>query len=610
MEIEYGRALFVDVSRAKSWEEIIDESILRSFIGGSGMAAWLFTNMVPSGISPLDPENPLVFALGPLCGTTAPTSGRHEIASLSPLTGLFAESDVGGAWGSAFRATGYDFLVILGASKYPVSVIIKGEEVLIEDAQGIWGSDTFKTSDYYENKYKGSETACIGIAGERLVPIACISHDGRDARMAGRCGLGAVMGSKKIKAIVALPSSKNQRKVYDPVRLGESTRAMARKLPVSIEAMAKYGTSGSLGGFYEVGDVPIKNWTIGATSLDIPGLSGQRLADTGRLKKKFFCTMCPIGCGRVIELSDGMLGGGPEYETICLLGTNCMIDNMEIIIQANERANRLGIDSISAGSAIAFLMEAYEKKELRGVDLSGVVPEWGSGVALLELLDLIGESRGIGILLGEGVAQACKHFGNPEYAIHVKGLELPAHDPRAYNSMALSYATANRGACHLQGMTYNFERRIPFPERGFHEIQDRFGTDRKPELVVESQNYMGLIDSLKLCKFSLGGGTTATIALEWLNLATGWNMEQEEFFMAGERIFNLKRLYNTNRGVSRKDDTLPGRIKTDIKGGGAGANLPPDLETSLDQYYAIRGWTSDGIPKQDKLEELGLCENS
>jgi aldehyde:ferredoxin oxidoreductase len=495
-------------------------------------------------------------------------------------------------------------LVITGASAAPTALVLTGSGARLEDASAVWGQDTFATSEHYGNAYPGSETACIGVAGERLVRIASVAHDGRDARMAGRCGLGAVMGSKRLKAVVAAPGSKAPRRVYDVSALNASTREVARALPVNSEALGKFGTPGVLGPLYDVGDVPVKNWLLGAADIDVQSMTGQRMAETGRLKKKFFCTMCPIGCGRVVELSDGKLGGGPEYETLSLLGTNCMVDDLEAVILGNEKANRLGIDTISAGSAIAFLMEAYEKGQVDTNLLDGLVPAWGDGKAMVRLIELIGAREGIGAVLGDGVARASAVFGSPEYAIHVKGLELPAHDPRAHNSMALSYATANRGACHLQGMSYNYERKLTMPERGFDSPQDRFGTERKTELVIATQNYMGLMDSLKLCKFSIGGGSSATRALEWLNLATGWNMDIDEFFKAGERIFNAKRVYNTTRGVSRKDDSLPGRIRFQPKGGGAGENLPPGLEESLEEYYRLRGWSMDGIPTEAKVAEL------
>ncbi|MEW6549936.1 MAG: aldehyde ferredoxin oxidoreductase C-terminal domain-containing protein, partial [Spirochaetota bacterium] len=276
------------------------------------------------------------------------------------------------------------------------------------------------------------------------------------------------------------------------------------------------------------------------------------------------------------------------------------------ILAANEIANRLGIDTISAGGVIGFLMEAYEKGMTGGLDLSGVMPAWGNAEALVSLMELIGKREGIGALLGEGVARASAVFGHEDFAVHVKGLELPAHDPRAFNALGLSYATGNRGACHLQGLTYSFEKNLTLPEKGFDAVQDRFGLDRKAELTAVSQDYMSVLDSLKLCKFALYGGLTASRIVQWLNLATGWDMDTESLFLAGERIFNLKRLINCARGASRKDDTLPKRIRFEPKGGGAGLNLPPDLDTSLDAYYAFRGWTADGIPSPERLKKLGI----
>lgn len=608
MGIAYGKALIVDLSKRSFQTKTLSEPLLRAYIGGSGIAAWLFSTLVPPGIDPLEPANPLIFALGPLCGTPSPTSGRHEIAALSPLTGLFAESDVGGAWGNAFRNTGFDFLVVTGASDKPLALVITESGARFEDALPVWGSDTFATYDYYSQKYPGSETACIGVAGEQLVNIACIAHDGRDARMAGRCGLGAVMGSKHLKAVVAASSTRSLREISNIETLRQEAREVAKKLVIATEAMSKFGTSGSFGAFYEMGDVPIKNWSLGAADLDVAAFSGQKMVETGRLKKRFFCAMCPIGCGRIVQLSDGSLGGGPEYETLSLLGANCMVDDIETILMANEKANRYGIDTISAGGVIAFLMEAYEKGEINGQDLSGITPSWGSGKALLDLVDLIGTRKGIGALLGQGVARASQAFGNSNYAFHVKGLEFPGHDPRAFNSLGLSYATSNRGACHLQSMSYGYERRLTFPEAGFDTPQDRFSTERKPELVIAAQNFMSLLDSLKLCKFSVGGGNSASQALRWLNLVTGWDMGIDEFLKAGERIFNLKRLYNVSRGISKKDDCLPKRILTNPKGGGAGRNLPPDFEASLERYYELRGWTEDGIPTKAKVSELALLE--
>ena len=606
MALSFGRTLIVDLGTRKVRIEPLEASEIRSYIGGSGIGTRLLARHVPPAADPLGPDNAVVFTVGPFCGTPVPTSGRHQVLAKSPLTGVFGECDVGGAWGSAFRATGFDALVVRGISDRPVSLIVREDGASLEDAGDLWGRDTFETYETYTSRIPGSETACIGPAGERLVRIAAVLHDGRHARAAGRCGIGAVMGSKRLKAVVAAPAHKNPRPVHDSAALAEACTAFAREMPGKTERLVKYGTAGIVVSSQDLGDIPVRNWNEGSFGDRAAPLSGQHLAESGRLKKRFFCGRCPIGCGRTVELSDGTLGAGPEYETACMYGSNCLVGDPEAVIAANELSNRLGIDTISAGAAIGFLMESFEKGETAGIDLGSVVPAWGDGKALVELVRMIGERRGAGELLGEGVLRASRVIGRPEYAIHSKGLEFPAHDPRAFNSLALSYATSNRGACHLQGFTYVFEKAITLPERGFPAAQDRFGTERKAELVIASQDLMGLFDSLKLCKLAMNGGVGATVALGWLNLATGWDMGMEEFLAAGERIFNLKRAYNCALGVSRKDDTLPDRIRFVPKGGGAGDNLPPDLDASLDEYYRLRGWTPEGIPKPETLKRLGI----
>lgn len=602
----FGRMLVVDLTKRTADVESLDESLFRKYIGGSGLGSYLLARTVPPAADPLSPENALIFSVGPFCLTKVPTSGRHQVLTLSPLTGIFAESDVGGRWGGAFHGAGYEALVIRGRSETPVSLIVTERGAEFEDASRLWGRDTVETYDFYKEKYPTSETACIGVAGERLVKIACLMHDGRHARAAGRCGIGAVLGSKNLKAVVAVPSATLKKAYFDEAGLNASTVKMAAQLPAKAELISKFGTVGSIEGAQTVGDLPVKNWALGSFGEATSGISGQSLTATGRLAKRYFCRQCTIGCGRTVLLSDGQPGAGPEYETTAMFGSNCLIGDMEAIIKANELCNRLGLDTISTGGTISFLMEAYERGEMRGTDLQGVAPEWGKGEVLVRLVELIGKREGIGEMLGEGVARASKSFGDSSYAIHSKGLEFPAHDPRAYNSMGLSYATSNRGACHLQGMTYGFEKGLTFPERGFDVPQDRFGLERKEELVARSQDLMSLLDSLKVCKFSQYGGARATDFLGWLNSLTGWDMGMDEFLEAGERIFNLKRQYNAALGVTRKDDTLPRRILEETKGGGAGENLPPPFQASLDEYYRLRGWDENGVPKRETLERLGL----
>lgn len=359
-----------------------------------------------------------------------------------------------------------------------------------------------------------------------------------------------------------------------------------------------------------VGDLPIRNWTQGSWADEAARISGQRMAAT-ILTGKYYCGSCVVGCGREVEVGDGpyrVHGAGPEYETLACLGSLCLVDDLHAIAHANELCNRFGLDTISTGATIAFAMECYERGLIRAADAGGLPLRWGDAAIMVRLVEMIGRREGIGDLLADGVRRAAERIGGlaPEFAIYAKGLEFPAHDPRAYNSLALAYATSNRGACHLQAYTHQFERAVTLPELGFQEVQNRFGTDDKGRLVAVGQDLMCMMDSLKLCKFILLGGVKPTQMLDWLNTVTGWEMDLAEFMRCGERIWNLKRLFNVRCGVSRKDDLIPSRILTHRRGsGGAAENLPP-LGPMLAEYYAYRGWDAEGIPTAARLQALDI----
>lgn len=608
-----GRALIVDLSNRKTTVEPIDENTARQYIGGSGFGANELYRRCSGGADPLGPDNVLVFSIGPLTGSPVPVSGRHHVTAKSPLTGIFGEGDVGGHWGLALRKAGFDAVIITGMSERPVHLVIGGRIDLL-DAEDLWGLDTFSTDDALKDRYGDkAQVACIGPAGEKMVRIAAIMHDGRHARAAGRCGLGAVMGSKKLKAITVIPDSfPGGAPAYaERDGLARSAREWARRLARAMAGFSMYGTAGSITAIESVGDLPIRNWSMGKWAEGAHKLSGQEMAKT-LLKGKFACGRCPVACGRVVELRDGQEGGGPEYETLAMFGANCLVDDLRAVVRANELANRYGIDTISAGAAIAFAMEAFEKGLIRREECDGIDLTWGSAEAVVALTEAIGRNEGLGAQLGRGVRSFAESLGPTasQFAVHVKGLELPAHDPRAYNGLGLQYATSNRGACHLAGFTHVMERSVTMPELGFTEVSDRFGTEGKGQLVARMEDLMGLYDSLKLCKFGLFGGITPKVALEWLNLATGWDMDLAEFVECGERIFTVKRLFNLACGVSAKDDTLPDRIlHLPRHEGGAGDNLPP-LEIMLRDYYRVRDWDANGRPSRERLAALGLAPAS
>lgn len=606
-----GKLLRVDLTRKEVKEEELKEELARKFIGGSGLAAKILYDELPdpAGVDPLSPENILIFMTGPLVGVKVPNSGRHSVCAKSPLTGIWGEANSGGTWGVEFKKTGYDGIIITGKSEKPVYLWVHEGGVEIRDASHLWGKDTFETDEILkEETDEKAVTASIGPSGERLVKIAAVMNDGRDARAAGRTGMGAVMGSKNLKAIAV--RGDKEIPVYDEERLKELTKGLGKMIAEKAERMGKYGTANIVLMVEEIGDLPIKNWLQGRWIEGAEKLSGERMAET-ILKRRYFCKNCVIGCGRVVEIKEGKWKleeqAGPEYETIGAFGSMCLIDDLGAVSKLNEICNRYGIDTISAGSIVAFAMEAYEKGILKESDI-GFPLRWGDADAAIRLTEMIAKKEGIGALLSEGVRRAAEKLGGLalEMAIHSKGLELPMHDPRAYSSIAVAYATSNRGACHLQGLTHPLEGRVVIPELGYSEPLDRFEVKGKGEMTAKMQNLMAMFDSLTLCKFLIFGGITVTHLVDWLNAATGWNFTVEEFLKTGERIYNIKRMFNVKCGVSRKDDTMPLRVLTHKRGEGGSAEHLPAWNIMLSEYYEFRGWDEMGIPKEEKLKELGL----
>lgn len=607
-----GRILHVDLSNRNHRVEELSEAETRAYVGGSGLAAKRLWEMTDKETDPLGTENVLIFMTGPLTGTKVPLSGRHEVVAKSPLTGIYGESDVGGRWGTELKKAGLDGVIITGKSAKHTYLWINESGLEFRDAGHLWGLDTYEASPILrkETDQKAIE-ACIGPAGERLARIAAIMHDGRDARAAGRCGLGAVMGSKNLKAIVA--RGDKEVPVADEKRLLERTKKLAPEILKNTKRLADYGTSQIMTTLEELGDVPVRNWKQGRWPEGAEKLSGVTMAKT-ILKARYFCGACIVGCGRTVAVDHGEYAGvdgaGPEYETMALLGLNTLVDDLEAVAKAHELCNRYGLDVISTGAIIGFAMEAAERGILNGDPKEKIVLNWGDGKSVVNMVEKISRREGVGYLLGEGVMRASAKLGRGcgEFALHVKGLEPPGHDARAYNSLAVGYATGNRGACHLQGMSYAFERSVTMPELGIHEVQDRFGLVKKGELVAKTQDLMSLFDSIKLCKFLLFGGAKLTPILEWFNAVTGWETGQAELLKTGERIYNLKRMYNVRCGITRKDDVVPTRMLQETRReGGSAENLPPFSEM-LDEYYKYRGWDQNGIPTKTKLRELGLAD--
>ena len=606
-----GKILRLDLTHSKVTVEDLKEEWAQQFIGGSGLGAKFLYEMTDERTDPLGPENPLIFMTGPFTGTSVPLSGRHAVVSRSPLTGIFGESDVGGTWGANLKRAGFDGIIVTGKSVKPVYLWVHDGKWEIRDASHLWGKDTYEIDPILKGEtHEKAVVSTIGEAGENLVSLATIMTDGKDGRAAGRCGMGAVMGSKNLKAIVVYGTGTVP--VFDPEGIARLPKEYGAQINKNAENFRKYGTAGSLSVFEAMGTLPLQNWKfVGRWEESAEKINGFTISET-LLTGRYFCDACVLGCGRRVKIENGpyagVEGAGPEYETLALLGSNCLIDNLEALCYANELCNRFGLDTISTGGVIGFGMEAYEKGLIDREDTDGIELHWGSEKALIETIKLIGQNKGFGKTLGKGVKKASEKLGknSVEFSMHTKGLELPAHDPRGYNAGAVGFATSSRGACHLAGFTHTFERVMKCPEIGIPEPLDRFQVEGKGVLAAKTQNLMGMMDSLKLCKFILFGGITLTHIVKWYRDVTGREMGIEDFMRAGERIFNLKRLYNVRLGISRKDDTLPFRSLTFRRiGKGITPNLPP-LGQMLSEYYEYRGWSEDGIPTPEKLKELGL----
>jgi len=602
------RIINVDLTKNTISIQKLDENIFRYYLGGSGLAAKLLYDELHTELPSLHPDSPLLFFSGLLTGTPVPTACKLSICAKSPLTGIWSEATVGGSWGAELKFCGYEGIIIRGKTDKPVYLYITPEEIKIKDAQEIWGQDTYNTSQNLKEKY-GSEIkiASIGQAGENLVNISSIVIDAPHYRLAGRGGLGAVMGSKNLKAIIVKGNLKPPAK--NPLALKESLKADRQNIRHYTEGLHKLGTAGSVEAREYTGDLPIKNFAQSRW----PGankITGQVIVDT-LFEKHYACFACPIACGKQVKIKlPPFIVHGPEYETVAALGSLCLNDNLDSIVEANDLCNRYGIDTISLGISIAFAMEANQKGLLDQENFKDINLKWGEYQTIINIIHQVAKNEGIGKIIGQGVRLFSKKIGNisEEFAIHTKGLELPLHDPRAYTGMALSYATANRGGCHLESLSYAIESGIPLEDLGYGEDNrlDPHTSVGKAELVIKLQNYMNVFNALGLCKFLIFGRVGPTKVTEWLNYVIGWNLTPKELLTIGEKLHNLKRMYNVRLGIDRKDDTLPSRLLHLARAAGMAAGVLPELDKMLEEYYHLRGWNKNGIPTEEKLEELGL----
>jgi aldehyde:ferredoxin oxidoreductase len=617
-----GKLLYVDLSTGEMEDRHIAEEEIRAYLLGSGLAAKIYYDMLDPDVDPLDPANPLIVINGLLSGTISPTGCRSSWCHRSPLTGIWNEANMGGHWGAELRFAGYDGLVITGKAEKPTYLYIKSEKqrgsddvettLELRDASHLWGTDHFECYDrLLEETDPKARAATIGPAGERLVKVSSVMQGGHShARTAARGGVGAVMGSKNLKAIVVRGNHKPEYFDFQEFRQYVKEGNNWLKEQDAVISLSLVGTAGGMPATDTYGDLPIQNWRGGNWTEGANKVNGKQMHETDIFTKHTFCYACPIGCGKAVEITEGKYAGtwgeGAEYETMGGFAGNLGCDDLNAVSKMNDLCNRYGLDTISASAVLAFAFECYEKgiidKEMTG----GVELEWGDADAIIAMLEKLNAREDIGDLLAEGVRAAAKEIGNgaEEFAIHVKGMEFPYHDPRGFVGMAANYATANRGACHLESISY--WRGYGIEWKGWEEGEadewrekHRFDNSLGGQQAYAFQNYMSVYNPLGLCKFIIKGSYTPDQVAGLVNRALGWEWTGQDVLDMGERLFNLKRLINVRLGITRADDVLPRRFLEEPRPTGSAAGVLPDLELQLKDYYERRHWDENGIPTND-----------
>ncbi|WP_300460206.1 aldehyde ferredoxin oxidoreductase family protein [Desulfobacula sp.] len=603
-----GKILRVDLTTGACIECALDPSVAKDYIGGRGLGIHLLNQEMDPNGDAFSPENPMIMATGPLTGTGAPTGARYMVMTKSPLTGAVTCSNSGGMFPTEFKRTGFDAIMFKGASKSPVYLWIDQGKAELRPADHLWGKDTHQTTDLLLTEtHSKAKVACIGPAGEKQVLFASIMNDKH--RAAGRSGVGAVMGSKNLKAVVVrgkgrIPLADSDRFKAFNKKILDTFKDDTRDTPLGLTVN---GTAGVVTATQNFGVLPTKNWQQGT-------FDGWEKIDGGQLTKRFLkknsaCYGCPIGCGRLTKVDDPRFAGegeGPEYETVYAMGSNCMIDDLAAITKANYICNELGMDTITMGATIACAMELVERGYLPE-DQVGRSLNWGDAEALVELTRMTGNREGFGDQLAEGSYRLADRYGHPELAPVSKKQEFPGYEPRGSQAMGLAYATSPIGGSHMRGDPAYFELfSVPKP-------MDPHQWEGKAKVTKAFQDLSAIIDSAGLCIFfavrNLAAkdlGVAPTGILEYLNAATGADYTLEELMQAGERIINAERLFLTKAGFTRKDDSLPDRLTQTPAPTGPAKGCVCHLDNMLDDYYQVRGWTQNGVPRNALLDQLGL----
>lgn len=614
-----GRLLFVDLATGSIEEESPEESFYRSYIGGTGIGAAVLMERTKAGIDPLGPDNMLAFAMGPLTATGVYGGGRFMVTTKSPLTGGWADSNSGGSWGPELKKAGYDGIFLTGIAEHPVCLVIDAGKARLVPADHLWGKDTYDTDDILQQELGEPGTwtiCCVGPAGEQCSRLAGIVNE--KGRIAARSGVGAVMGSKKLKAIAVRPAKTARIPVADKEGLKAIQKLYGQLIKDSqfLTGLSAAGTGGSVSFLLSIGDCPTSNWAAtGTDALPDGALLDSANMDTYKLKG-YGCNACPVRCGALMRISEGPYASQdethrPEYETLGSLGVNCRNVSAESIIRANELCNRYGIDTISVGGVIAFAMECYENGLIDAKDTGGLELNWGNSLALVALTEQIGKREGFGAVLADGSKAAAEYIGrgSEKYAMHVGGRELPLHDPRANPAMGVFYiadATPSQhngtaGMAMLdQGMPLGTD---PLLQSESKEVYGEY--DKKGDIYMRGAAYWQLLSSAGLCGLYAQFDTPPVVEL--LRPVTGWDMDWSEGLEAGKRILTLRQAFNVREGLGPDDYRLPKRFDEPLSAGPGAGHEVPFTEMRRD-YYQAMGWDSEtGEPLPETLADLDLA---
>jgi aldehyde:ferredoxin oxidoreductase len=612
-----GKILFVDLTSGKIEKKPLDEDFARENIGGLGFGTRFFLDTIKEKpeFDALSADNPFILMTGPLTGMPMSGVARWTVCAKSPLTGFYGDANIGGHFGSSLKFAGYDGIVLTGASDHPVFLYINDDKVELRDAKKYWGKDAYEVtdrlrSDFKDQSLKKGQILAIGPAGENFVGFASLIHN--KGHVAGRTGMGAVWGSKNLKAIYVVGTGKLIPANPDGLKALRKELKEVYEESIYIAAMKSTGTTSHMDVGILSGDIPIKNWQLTEWE-DIDELGPGSIEEKIYAGKKT-CYGCTVACKKEAEVKDGPFkmekGPAPEYETVATFGTMCLNASIESVAKANDICNRYGMDTISCGSTIAFAIECFENGLISQKDTDGLSLKWGNSEDIVAMAEKIGKKEGFGAILAQGSARAAEHIGGnaSEFLTTVKGLEAPMHDPRSAHGYGLAYGVSPRGACHEASLTFEVEGGAMFiPE--IPELSDDLseGSEGRARLNVVAQDY-GMFFSNCAVFCNLGGSPlNATQALDMVNHVTGFDYTIDDVMKIGRKVWYLKRGLTNLFGARASEDKLPKRLMTPMTEGPSEGSMP-DMDLMLKEFYEMRGLDEDGIPKKEILTDLGLDE--